>query len=347
MSDDESSAEEPRDHLLVWKSDEPLDEATARSVLEPLEEADVLIGSAEGVAEDWAGTSVGCVVVKGEPSELLKGADVLADWDLVPFPSGVALRGEKLVWVEEPMALPAAPLVVKKGRDWKLSPTVTVELDLEKPGEAELNLLDELTELFLEAYRGEGTGALEGAALAEREDGGRTLTLQGWNPPDADVARGHLHWWLEELARFLPLTSVRIQTGRATGARRGLPPSWIGPLLVIGAAFGARLLDPTIALRASTLAWLFGPIMITFLSRAHVGRITWGVTVVNALVQAGIAFVIESPDVIVGGPTGETTEDLLAWSENVRSTLEYFLYGSGAMGLVWVLTYLANRRRPV
>ncbi len=347
MSDAETSAEDARDHLLVWKSDEPLDEAAAKSVLDPLEAADVLIGSAESVAEDWAATSVGCVVVKGEPSDLMKATDVLADWDLVPFPSGVAVRGEKLVWLEEPMALPAAPLVVKKGRDWKIAATVTVELDLEGAGEPELNLLDELTELFLEAYRGEGAGALEGAALAEREDGGRTLTLQGWNPPDVDTARGHLHWWLEELARFLPLSSVRISTGRAGGARRGLPPSWIGPLLVIAAAFGARLLDPTIALRASTLAWLFGPIMITFLSRAHVGRVTWGVTVLNALVQAAIAFVIERPDLVVGGPSGESTEDLLVWSENVRSTLEWFLYGSGGMGLVWVLTYLANRRRPV
>lgn len=346
MSDSETTAE-PQDHLLVWRSDEPLDEADARSVLDPLEDTDVLIGGAASVAEDWAGARVGCVVVKGEPSALLKATDVLADWDLVPVPSGVALREEELVWLEEPMALPAAPLVVKKGRDWTIAPTVIVELDLDAPGEAELNLLDELTELFLEAYRGEGAGALEGAALAEREDGGRTLTLQGWAPPDVATARGHLHWWLEELARFLPLSAVRIRTGRAAGARRGLPPSWIGPLLVIGAAFGARLLDPSIALRASTLAWLFGPIVITFLSRAHVGRITWGVTVLNGLAQAAIAFVIERPDLIVGSPSGESTEALLLWSENVRSTLEWFLYGSGGVGLVWVLTYLANRRRPL
>ncbi len=346
MSEADEAADEPRDHLLVWKSDEPLDEAGAKAILQPLEEADVLIGSAASVAEDWAGDRVGCVVVKGEPSELLEGA-AFSDWDLVPFPGGVAFRGEKLAWVEEPMALPAAPLVVKKGRDWKLAGTVVVELDFDGAGEAELALLDELTELFLEAYRGEGAGALEGAALAEREDGGRTLTLQGWRPPDLETARGHLHWWLEELARFLPLASVRIRSGRATGGRRGLPPSWLGPIVVIGAALGARLLDPSIALRASTLAWLFGPVMITFLSRAHVGRITWGVTVLNALVQAGVAFVIERPDLVVGSPTGESTEDLLVWSETVRSTLEWFVYGSAAMGLVWVLTYLANRRRPL
>lgn len=346
MSEGDEAAE-PRDHLFVWKSDEALDESAAKAILEPLEEADVLIGSAAGVAEDWAGDRVGCVVVKGEPREFLEGA-ALADWDLVPFPEGVALRGEKLVWVSEPMALPAAPLVVAKGRDWKLTGSVVVDLDFEGAGDAELALLDELTELFLEAYRGEGAGALEGAALAEREDGGRTLTLQGWSPPDVETARGHLHWWLEELARFLPVSAVRIRSGRATSGRRGLPPSWLGPLVVIGAAFGARFLaDASIALRASTLAWLFLPLMITFLSRAHVGRITWGVTVVNALVQAGIAFVIERPDFVVGAPTGETTEDLLLWSETVRSTLEWFVYGSAAMGLVWVLTYLANRRRPL
>jgi len=341
----ESDAE-PRDHLLIWKRTEPIDEAAAKAMLEPLEEADVLIGSAAGVAEDWAGDTVGCVVVKGEPNELLEGAD-LADWDLVPFPEGVALRGGKLAWVSEPMALPAAPLVVTKGRHWKLTASVAIELDFEGAGEAELGLLDELTELFLEAYRGEGVGAIEAAALAERADGGRTLTLQGWNPPDAAAARGHLHWWLEELARFLPLRAVRIRVGHAAGGRRGLPPSWLGPLLVIGAAFGARLLDPSIALRASTLAWLFGPIVITFLSRAYVGRITWVVTAVDAIAQAAIAFVIERPDLIVGSPTGESTEDLLVWSETVRSTLEWFLYGSAAVGLVWVLTYLANRRRPL
>lgn len=346
MSADDSAADDPRDHLLIWRSDEPLEGAAARGVLQPLEDTDVLVGSAASVAEDWSGARVGCVVVKGEPSELLEGAP-FADWDLVPFPSGVALRGGELVWPDAPMALPAAPLVVKKGRDWSIAPLVTVELDLDSPSEAELNLLDELTELFLEAYRGEGAGALEGAALAEREDGGRTLTLQGWTPPEVEGARGHLHWWLEELARFLPLSSVRIRTGRAAGGRRGLPPSWIGPLLVIGAAFGARLLDPSIALRASTLAWLFGPVIVTFLSRAHVGRITWGVTVLNALVQGAIAFVIERPDLVVGGPAGESTEELLLWSESVRSTLEWFVYGSAAMGLVWVLTYLANRRRPV
>jgi hypothetical protein len=344
---DEGESEDERDHLLVWKSDEPLDEGAAKAILGPLEEADVLIGSAAGVAEDWAGDRVGCVVVKGEPGELLEGA-ALSDWDLVPFPGGVAVRDGALAWVEKPMALPAAPLVVKKGRDWKLTGSVVVDLDLEGAGDAELALLDELTELFLEAYRGEAAGAIEGAALAEREDGGRTLTLQGWNPPDIETARGHLHWWLEELARFLPVTAVRIRSGRAAGERRGLPPSWIGPLLVIGAAFGARLLaDPSIALRASTLAWLFGPVIITFLSRAHVGRITWAVTVVNALAQAAIAFIIERPDLIAPSPTGESTEDLLLWSETVRSTLEWFLYGSAAVGLVWVLTYLANRRRPL
>ena len=347
MSGVDTGEEDSRDHLLIWRSDEPLDEAEARSVLEPLEAADVLIGSAESVAEGWAGGRVGCVVVKGAPRELLKSSEVLADWDLVPFPSGVVLRGEKLAWIEEPMALPAAPLVVTKGRSWELAATVTVELELESPGGAELDLLDELTELFLEAYRGEGAGALEGAALAEREDGGRTLTLQGWSPPDAEIARGHLHWWIEELARFLPLRSVHIRTGRATGARRGLAPSWFGPLLVIAAALGARFLDPTIALRAGTLVWLFGPIIITFLSRAHVGRITWGVTVCNALAQAAIALVIERPELVVGGPSAETTEALLRWSETVRTTLEWFLYGSGAMGLGWVLAYLANRRRPV
>ena len=332
-----------RDHLLLGRSEEPMTEERVLPFLRQLEGADALVGSAETVAGDWADATVGCVVVKGEPS--MEGAP-FADWDQVAFPEGLVRDGEALKWGEEPPGLPAAPLVVKRGRDWAFVSAVDVELDFDAADEAHYDLLEELTELFLESYRGEGVGALEGAALAEREGGGRTLALQGWTPPDPAVARAHLHWWIEEVARFLPLAEARILPKRVARGR-GLAPSWIGPLLVIGASFATRLLDPELALRAGCLVWGFGALAITFLSRAHVGKITWTVAVLNALAQSAFAFLVVRPDLLVGAPTGESTEALLEWSEAVRTTLEWVLYASGAVGLVWVLTYLGNRRRPL
>ena len=335
-------SEEPTDHLLLWRSDEPLEEEEALPLLRALEASDSLVGSAEGVAADWAGQRVGCVVLKGEPT---LDSPPFADWDLVPFGEGIVLEGDQLTWAREPMALPAAPLVVKRGRDWAFASSVDVELDFDEPSAGQLELLEELTELFLESYRGEGIGALEGAALAERAGAGRTLSLRGWAPPDEGIGRGHLHWWIEEVARFLPLREARILPRRA--ARRGLPPSWIGPLVVIAVAFGVRWLDPTLALRAGCLVWAFGALMVTFFSRAYVGRVTWAVAAANALVQAALALLVVRPDLLVGSPPAGDTDALLGWAADVRSTLEWVLYGSGAMGLVWVLTYLANRRRPV
>ena len=348
-----------------------MNEALARQLLDPLEEADRLIGGAAGVAADWAGASVGCVVTKGDARELLPEESVARlAYDFLPVPAGLASESDRLEFREEPPTLPAAPLIVSGRSAWRargdldirirLAPSAaaaaasgagvhaSVEAGARDDGDGDRTdgdeLLDELTELFLEAYRGEGIGALHGASLIRGGEGAneRILQLRGWIPPDEGLARGHLHWWLEVLARFLPVEEVQIVGVRE---RKGLRPSWLGPALVVAAALAVRWLDASSALYASALVWLFGPLMVTFLSRAHVGRVTWVVTALNAFAQALIALSLVRPDLWVPSPIRADTESLIRWSYQVRELLQWLTYGSTAIGLLWALVYVSNRHK--
>lgn len=326
------------DHLLVFRAKEPLSESEARAKVEALGES--LVGDVEGVVTAWTDACIGTATLKaGADDSLTSHFD---DAALIPISEGLELEdGELTHIVGPPPSLPAPPLTLKK-RPLPVAAGVHIRLRFSAPlTDDERSVFDELQELFLAEYA--SPDGEHGEASAAHEGQVAELQLVGLSFPADDVIRGHAYWLIETLERFLPLDESEF-VGRS-GGRRGLRPSWFGPAAVMGAALGSfHWLEGADSVRGQSMALLFGPLIVTFLSRQFVGRLTWVAAIANALVQSAAAVALERPDFLMAD---DAHGDLLTHVEMMQSRFEYVLYGARFFVLVWAVPYVMGRRKKI
>ena len=328
MADEEERSNSQR--LILWRSKEPLGKRASDDAASAL--AGHVVG--DGGLTAWAERTFGCVLVDASaPNIALGAADAAAlDFPAPPTPP----NEERESWATYGEALPAPPLALKTKQPvhggFDLSFTFSREL-----AEHERAGLSDLFGLFEAAY------ASDDRDLATQEEtfGAQRASLRVRTTlVDDATLRAHAYWLIEIIDRFWPLAHADFQGG--SGKKRGLRPSWLGPVVTLGAAFAfARFATGPDAARSSMLALLFLPLVFTFLSRSYVSKATWAAAAFNAIGVGFLTAVTTNPSLLWPLPESPTAE-LLAEVEGNVVTCVYIARG---LCLVWSLPYLRSGRR--
>lgn len=316
------------ERLILWRAKEPLAKSVAADVAETLSAH--VVGDAE---LSWAERTFGCVLVDGSAPDVSLGP---ADAAALPFPAPPTPPEEEgESWATFGEALPAPPLALKTkdpvDGGFELNFTFSKELpDHERAG------LSDLFALFEAAY----TSDEQDLALVEENVEPQSAILRVSTELVDDAAlRAHAYWLVEVVDRFWPLARADFKGGSAK--RRGLRPSWLGPVVTMGAALAfARFASGPDAARSSMLALLFLPLVFTFLSRSYVSKATWIAAALNALGVGIIAAIIEDPALLWPIPEAPSAEFLA----ELQGNLVTGVYIARALCLVWVLPYLRSGR---
>ncbi len=344
---DSETAPNLTESLLLWRSVEPLGADSVVAFFDA--HGDVIMGDSAAIQKEWIGTTIGHVTIalaESDPSldTLETSARALLEVaDLGLIPSGSAITEKDGGLDIEPPALPAPPLSLQSRHPVEGGFTLRFRFKA-MLAEAGKRALEALVGAFTATYEGpDGKFYADIDVTWAEEEASVRLVSHG---VDNDTLRGHAYWLVENVDRFFKLAQADF-VGETHGARRGLRPSWMGPVLVMAASFGAtRLVAGADAAMASTLVWLFFPLVLTFLSRRYVGRITWGAAGVNAVLQGAAATVLAVPTLLWPVPE-DVGNAWVIYQEELTSGLTMLLYSSRIIGLLWAAPYLMSRRRSI
>lgn len=316
------------EQLVLWRAKEPITKSVAADVAKTL--AAHVVGDAELA---WAERTFGCVLVDASAPEVSLGS---ADLGAFPFPAPpTPPDGEDGGWVTFGEALPAPPLALKTKQSvhggFDLAFTFSKELD-----EHERAGLSDLFSLFEAAYASDDQDIATVDETIESQSA--SLRVSTTLVDDASL-QTHAYWLVEVVDRFWPLARADFQGG--TGKKRGLRPSWLGPVVTMGAALAfARFASGPDAARSSMLALLFLPLVFTFLSRSYVSKATWAAAIFNAVGVGVMAALIEDPGMLWPIPESPSAEFL----EELQGHLVTSVYIARSLCLFWVLPYLRSGR---
>ncbi|MFK8003353.1 MAG: hypothetical protein AB8H86_27530 [Polyangiales bacterium] len=316
------------ERLILWRAKEPLAKSVAADVAETLSAH--VVGDA---TLDWAEGTFGCALVDGSAPEVSLGS---ADAAALPFPAPPSPpEGESESWATFGEALPAPPLALKTKEPVHLGFELAFTFSSELP-EHERAGLSDLFALFEAAYSSDDQDLV---VIEEHVDSQSATLRVSTELVDDATLRAHAYWLVEVVDRFWPLERADFKGGSAK--KRGLRPSWLGPVVTMGAALAfARFASGPDAARSSMLALLFLPLVFTFLSRSYVSKATWVAAAFNAVGVGVIAAIIEDPALVWPVHEAPSAEYLV----ELQGHLVTCVYAARALCLVWVLPYLRSGR---
>ena len=336
MPEEVAEAEAPAasERLVLWRAKEPMTDSAATEIAAELSAH--VVG--EAALDTWAGRTFGCALVDADVPNVDFGAiDVAA----LPFPAPAvvtsAAADPKASWETFGQLLPAPPLALKTKQPvhqgFHLEFVFSEELE-----EHERAALSDLFSLFEAAYLSDE----QDIAIVEESVAAKSASLRlSTSLVDDDTVRAHAYWLIEVIDRFWPLARADFR-GRAAPAKKGLRPTWLGPVVTMGAALAfARFGNGPDAVRSSMLALLFLPLVFTFLSRTFVTKATWAAAAFNALGVAALTAITTNPSLVWPMPESPSAEFLAEVQGNVVACV----YIARGLCLVWALPYLRSGRR--